>query len=180
MRSIHLHTTNSYRPPVVLYIIPLVYLSQSKIVYTMTWTNLHEACENGQPDDVVKEAHDHPECILDVEDHGWTPLHCAVWRNPNLAAITSLIEASPEAASIKDVHGNTPLHVAVSLQGINKDIVQKLVDVYPDAASSVNREGLMPLHMVLRFAPRNQDVIRLLVDTYSQALNTCIKVGIAM
>ncbi|GKY98710.1 hypothetical protein MPSEU_000827300 [Mayamaea pseudoterrestris] len=141
----------------------------------MTWTNLHEACENGRPDDIVKEAHEHPESILSVEDHGWTPLHCAVWRNPNVDAIKSLLQACPEAASVEDVHGNTPLHVAVCSQVMTTEMVQLLLEAHPDALATVNREGLLPLHMALRFAPLNDDVIRLLVKAYSLALDKCIK-----
>ena len=143
----------------------------------MTWTNLHEACENGQPDDVIQEAHEHPESVLAVEDHGWTPLHCAVWRNPDIKAIKSMLEACPQAASSKDVHGNTPLHIAVSSQGMDVALIQCLLDAFPDGVSTVNREGLTPLHMVLRFAPMNKDIIRLLVDTYPWALDKCIKVS---
>jgi ankyrin repeat protein len=143
----------------------------------MTWTNLHEACENGRPENVIEAAQKHPEDVLSVDDHGSTPMHLLVWRNPDPLVVKALLEACPQAASAMDYHGDLPLHVAVSRPGIRMGVIQLLMPAYPTATSITNREGLTPLHMALRHAPSNEDIIRLLVEDYPFALTKPIKVS---
>jgi ankyrin repeat protein len=144
----------------------------------MTWTNLHALCERGQPESIIQESRQHPEQVLFTDDHGSTPLHCLVWRNPDIHAVHALLDACPPTASLQDYHGNLPLHVAVSSPGNNdnKALLQLLLTANPDAIAMANREGLLPLHMALRHAPHNKDVIDLLVESDPDALTRRIKV----
>jgi ankyrin repeat protein len=110
-----------------------------------------------------------------VDDFGSTPLHIACQRNPPLEIIQALLVACPQAATDKDILGNTPLHVAASNPETNPAIVRALLQVYCPIAISIikNKEGLTALHMACRHAPSNERVIGLLIDAaYPYALPT--------
>lgn len=147
----------------------------------MTWTLLHDACENpqrqGAEDTIIQLAHQHPESVLNVDEHGSTPLHVLCWGNPHSRAVEALLEACPQAASDTDYFGDTPLHVACSCPHADKHLVQTLLKECPTAVSLPNREGLLPLHMACRYAPENEGVIGLLIEAYPYALHARIKVS---
>jgi len=142
----------------------------------MTWKELHEACEHQDVTRIIKIAHQRGEDALEVDEHGWTPLHVLSWGNPTLEAVEALLKACPLALTNRDYRGNTPLHVACSFAGTDKHVVQMLLEACPTAVSKVNHEGLMPLHMACRYAPTNQGVIDLLIEAYPYALQSRIKV----
>jgi ankyrin repeat protein len=144
----------------------------------MTWTELHDACEHQDASRVIQGAHTHYEDALELDEHGWTPLHVLCWGNPSIEAVQALLQACPQSASAKDAHNDTPLHVACSYKETDKHLVQVLLEACPTAASMANREDLMPLHMACRHAPDNAGVIGLLIDTYPYALRAHIKVGV--
>jgi ankyrin repeat protein len=141
----------------------------------MTWTQLHDACVHQDTSHVIELAHAHSEQAWKADDHGLTPLHILVWGNPSAEAVKALLEASPQAVSDIDVHGDTPLHLACSNPNADKHLIQMLLDACPTAASMKNHEGLMPLHMACRYT-RNEAVIGLLIENYPYALRTQIKV----
>jgi len=149
--------------------------------FIMTWTLLHDACENpqrkGAEDMIIQLAHQHPESVLNVDEHGSTPLHVLCWGNPHSRAVEALLEACPQAASDTDYFGDTPLHVACSCPRADKHLVQMLLKECPTAVSLPNREGLLPLHMACRYAPVNEGVIGLLIEAYPYALHARIKMG---
>ena len=142
----------------------------------MTWTELHDACEHQDAERIIRVAKQHGEEVLEVDEHGWTPLHVLCWSSPSVEAIEALLAACPQAASDVDSMGNTPLHVACSRPGTDKHLVQVLLNACPTTASMVNHEGLMPLHMACRHATDNARVIGLLIESYPYALRTHIKV----
>jgi ankyrin repeat protein len=142
----------------------------------MTWTKLHQACENQSSLDVVKLARNAPEEGFNVDENGSTPLHLLAWGQPSAIAVQILIKACPQAASHQDIMGNTPLHIAASCASSDKHLVQMLLDACPIAASMANHEGLLPLHMACRYSPTNKGVIGLLIEAYPYALRVHIKV----
>jgi ankyrin repeat protein len=142
----------------------------------MTYTELHEAALHEDSDKVIQLARSFPEQAMHVDDHGLTPLHILLLGNPNPFAVQALLEASPNACSDQDVHGDTPLHLACGNPEMQKHTVLMLLEACPTAASLTNREGLMPLHCACRYAPSNELVIGLLVEHYPYALLSQIKV----
>lgn len=144
------------------------------ITTSMTWTELHDACEHQDAQRIVKIVNEKD--AFQIEDHGWTPLHILCWGNPEICAVRALLESCPQAALNKDAHGNTPLHVACAYPAMNEQVVHALLKACPLAAEARNREGLMPLHMACRYIPGNVAVIKTLVTAYPQALKIHSKV----
>lgn len=142
----------------------------------MTWTKLHDACENQHTPEIVRLVRSEPEQVLRLDDHGSTPLHILCWGDPDPNAVQALLDACPQTVSGQDYHGDTPLHIACSCAKTGKRVVQLLLDTCPEAVSITNREGLQPLHMACRYAPENEAVIGLLIEAYPYALRTRIKV----
>lgn len=142
----------------------------------MTWTALHDACEHQDTKKVLSIAQVNEREAYSLDDHNSTPLHIACWSNPPLDVIRALLDAHPQGLKAKDVHGDTPLHIAVSNPMTRVDLVQTLVDACPDALSIANREGLMPLHAACRYSPKQDDTIALLVEAYAEAAKHRIKV----
>lgn len=143
----------------------------------MTWTALHDACEHQDTKKVLSIAQVNEREAYSLDDHNSTPLHIACWSNPPLDVIRALLDAHPQGLKAKDVHGDTPLHIAVSNPMTRVDLVQTLVDACPDALSIANREGLMPLHAACRYSPKQDDTIALLVEAYAEAAKHRIKMG---
>lgn len=143
----------------------------------MTWTLLHDAAVHQDTKHVIEIAHAHSEQALKVDDHGLNPLSVLVLgSNPSVTAVQALLDASPQAVSDQDVHGDTPLHLA-ACTNCSVDVVQMLLDACPTVVSMKNHEGLMPLHVACRYANRDSGaLIALLVETYPYALLFPIKV----
>lgn len=144
----------------------------------MTWTLLHHACEHLDSKCIFERCKTSTNELLEVDDHGSTPLHILAWGNPDLKLLGALTACCPAASlSDKDVHGDTCLHVACSYPRTDVKVVQLLHEACPLLVSTTNREGLMPLHVACRFAPENAAVIKFLMEVYPCALRKPIKVS---
>ena len=143
----------------------------------MTWTELHDACEHRDANRIFRVVKENAEQVIQVDDHGWTPLHILCWDPPGVDPIIALLEAYPEAASHQDLHGNSPLHILCSRPKTDKHLVSVLLSTCPSLISMVNHEGLMPLHIACRYIPQNAGVIGLLIEQDPNALRTHIKVN---
>lgn len=143
----------------------------------MTWSELHDACEHQDPEKIISRSRSNSEEALQLDEHGSTPLHIACWSNPRVDAIRALVDAHPHAVSDRDMHGDTPLMVALSNSEPNSEVVKILLEVSPKVASVPNKEGLMPIHAACRYCPGNVDVIAMLVEAYPSALQKHIKIG---
>jgi ankyrin repeat protein len=142
----------------------------------MTWTVLHDACEHQDFETVLTRTKGNADEAYCLDDHDSTPLHIACWSNPPLEVVRVLIEAYPQGLKKKDVHGDTPLHIAVSNPATRIELIQMLIGAEPGAASIANREGLMPLHAACRYSPSNVEIISLLLETHPAAAKVRIKV----
>lgn len=143
----------------------------------MTWTVLHHACEHLDSKCILERCKTSTSELLEVDDHGSTPLHILAWGNPNLDLLKALVDCCPAAVSDQNVHGDTCLHIACSYPGTDVKVVRLLVDACPGLVSIKNKEGLMPLHVACRCSPENKAVISCLVETYPNALLKPIKVS---
>ena len=143
----------------------------------MTWTRLHDAVQHHDYKEAVNIAHLSSDEAMMVDDHGSTPLHLACWGNPPIDVIQALLKACPQAATDKDVIGNTPLHIASGYPGTDPNLIREILKVCPTAASMTNKEGLMPLHVACRHACHNVRVISALIDAYPYALKARTRVS---
>ena len=126
---------------------------------------------------------EHPEAASVADENGRLPIHHAVAvQRPSLEVVKLLLEKHRAGARVKDVYGNTPLHVLVSQRvakvwrlaprafGIKRagsanmalaatplvprTVIKKLLSTYPDAALVRNAQGLVPVRLALsRAAP---------------------------
>lgn len=144
----------------------------------MTYTQLHDICSRHDTDGVISRCRSNPEEIIELDDHGLTPLHI-LFRisNPSPDAIKCLLRANLQALVMRDTHGDTPLHWALKLSDIHFTIIDMLVASSVNTLSIPNNAGALPLHTACRFCSRRIDIIRLLVNTYPLALRKHIKVG---
>ena len=102
-----------------------------------------------------------------VDDRCFTPLHVAVVRDdPNEIEIEALLQANPDAVmmkasihylsksvrnylsvrlsnlpNIQDLHGSTPLHLAL-WPGVDPNIIRLLIDERPGVVYEKDKEGL--------------------------------------
>lgn len=68
-----------------------------------------------------------------------------------------VVSKCPEALSIPNIDGNTPLHIAVVAAtgpraSLREDDVRAMVDKYPKAQELQNRSGNTPLHIAIQFS----------------------------
>ncbi|XP_034685259.1 ankyrin repeat-containing protein At5g02620-like [Vitis riparia] len=89
-----------------------------------------------------------PALTKEVDEKGWSPLHCAAERNCNPTIVRQLLEKSDKSVAylgIKD--GNkTALHIASFHH--HKNIIEELLFHYPDCCEQVDNDG----HNVFHFS----------------------------
>lgn len=148
----------------------------------MTWTKLHDLCGKGSAGPfhnmtILKQCLAHPEEVAFVDDRGYTPLHVAVaCDNPSQDVIRALLQANRNAVMKKDLHGSTPLHLALCPDA-NPPIIKMLIDACPEIVSEKDKEGLMAIHVACRYCPCNEEVIRMLVVANPSGLHSRTKMG---
>jgi len=76
----------------------------------------------------------------------------------------------------KDLHGDTPLHLALRAD-TNPRVIRKLLDANPIVAYAKNKEGLLPLHAACRYCPFNEEVIRMILEANPCGLRSRTKMG---
>ncbi len=144
----------------------------------MTYTALHDLCSHQDAKGIEDRCQSHPEEIVQLDDHGFTPLHILCFRGqPSLKCLDSILSVDSLVVSIKDRHGDTPLHLALKVKDVDLEIIEKMVDFSPGTLAIPNKEGLLPLHAACRYCPGRLDIIRLLVKSYPEALRSHIKLG---
>lgn len=94
-----------------------------------------------------------PSSTESLDGLGYAPLHWAV-RRRNARALTILLSDKSRAnRDIRDRHGRTPLHIALSREDIDTDIQRQLLDSGCDLhAQDVN--GKTPLHLACNSGSR--------------------------
>ncbi|CAB9525390.1 Ankyrin Repeat [Seminavis robusta] len=76
--------------------------------------------------------------------NGQTPLHIGMIHGASPAAITAVLNAFPEAASIVDTFGQTPLALGVGF-GASLEAIFPVLKAFPNAAKLVDSSGNTPL-----------------------------------
>ena len=89
-----------------------------------------------------------PALTKEIDEKGWSPLHCAAERNCDRKIVRHLLEKSETSVAylgIKD--GNkTALHIASFHH--HKNIIEELLSHFPDCCEQVDNEG----HNVFHFS----------------------------
>ncbi|XP_034685111.1 ankyrin repeat-containing protein NPR4-like isoform X2 [Vitis riparia] len=85
----------------------------------------------------------------EVDDNGWSPLHCAAYLGYTSIA-RQLLEKSDKCVvylRVKNDHKKTALHIAASCG--HTEIVKLLVSQYPDCCEQVDDNGNNALHLIM-------------------------------
>jgi ankyrin repeat protein len=150
----------------------------------MTWTKLHYLC-GAQRDPfnttaILKHIRGHPEEIVEVDDHGYTPLHVEAARagdHPSREEVIRVIlQENPDIVMKKDLKGNTPIHLALC-QDIESNMVKLMLDACPRVAFEKDKEGLLPLHVACRHCADNNELIKILIEANPAATLSRTKMG---
>jgi hypothetical protein len=80
---------------------------------------------------------------VDMLQH--SPLVVAILRGAPVEVVTALVEAYPDATTIRNCCDNLPCHVA-SCYGISSEGMQMLLRCNTDAADVINHCGETPMH----------------------------------
>lgn len=82
--------------------------------------------------------------------------------------IRLLVQAHPESLSMKDVHGNLPLHSSI-IKKLSTESIILVISSCPDSVREKNKQGCLPLHLALR-SEVAIEVVSALVHSYPQSL----------
>jgi hypothetical protein len=79
-----------------------------------------------------------------VDPANYLPLYVAILRGAPVAVVTALLEAYPDAATIRNHHNNLPCHYACCY-GISSEGMKMLLRCSPDAAGVITQSGMTPM-----------------------------------
>lgn len=79
---------------------------------------------------------------------GQTVLHLACYRFPPLDVIKILLKVCPEIASVKNVDGETPLHIAI--MGSSEDVIEEIILANRQSVLVKDKHGETPFHQACR------------------------------
>lgn len=101
------------------------------------------------------------------------------WRQLETAKI--LIASDPEIVSVKDGHGNLPLHLATYYNS-SFELIELLYSAYPSGSLVKDAEGNLPIHYVTvmdKEGDRSRDIHKLLMQGSPPLLRVGIKSSFA-
>jgi len=84
-------------------------------------------------------------CLIRNYGTGATPLYLACERSPDEKIIQMLLEACPEAASVRSGGGRVPLHIAVWKKHA-PSVIRALLEVDPSLVVAGDNKGDTPIH----------------------------------
>jgi hypothetical protein len=102
---------------------------------------------------------------------GQLPLHIALaTKQYSHDVLVDILEAYPDAASIKDKVWRLPLHCALEGTPAPTEFILRLIETYPDAAMMADTRMYLPLHVAMESTPSAPiEVVQGLLTTYPQA-----------
>ncbi|KAI3886135.1 hypothetical protein MKX03_023388 [Papaver bracteatum] len=80
---------------------------------------------------LLYQSYDEKQLIMEVDSHGFTPLHLVSARSSHILLVKKLLEANKDACMHKDEEGRTPLYLAAMKDQVN--IVKELINEKPEA-----------------------------------------------
>jgi len=131
-------------------------------------TNLLRFVERRSWNEVIRRARSYPEEVCVIDEQGNTPLHVACRFDPPSPVLRSL----GAVASVRNVNGLTPLHVAASHQ-CNATALKTLVDLGPESLRTLSpRRDRTPMHFAcLSFRGLDLDAFETLLDASMQPVS---------
>ncbi|XP_019075825.2 uncharacterized protein LOC109122695 [Vitis vinifera] len=112
-------------------------------------TALHAAvlCNDQEMTDAILKWN--PALTKEVDEKGWSPLHCAAERNCHPTIVRQLLENSDKSVAYLGINdGNkTALHIASFHH--HKNIIEELLSHYPDCCEQVDNDGHNVFHFSL-------------------------------
>ena len=95
--------------------------------------------------------------------------------------ITMIMEAYPEALSIKNIEGQIPLHIALTRpKSVSLSVISMLLQYYPEGAMEADKYGDLPLHKSVATNKRSKccpQAIEMLIDVFPEAAAHASKKG---
>ena len=87
-----------------------------------------------------------PALTKEVDEKGWSPLHCAAERNCDATIVRQLLENSDKSVAYLGIRdGNkTALHIASFYH--HQNIIEELLSHYPDCCEQVDSDGRNVFH----------------------------------
>lgn len=112
----------------------------------------------------------HPKLTHMRDMEGRTVLHNAIERDADYRKVQVLLDRNPEAAKMA-LNERLPLHMAMTQEHPDKDILHVLLAYYPLAAKMEDFDGRLPLHIALEHHPFTLSMhsfVEELLHTYPQ------------
>lgn len=97
------------------------------------------------------------------------PLHSACARRPPPSFLRDLLEAYPEAASLKDASGMYPLHYACGNRA-SKHVIEQLIECFPQAVRESDPQGMLPLHYIAQWGPSEDGIVEALLGVFAKGV----------
>eukprot|EP00984_Skeletonema_dohrnii_P011088 scaffold4399_cov75-Skeletonema_dohrnii-CCMP3373.AAC.4 len=120
----------------------------------------------------------YPDALMGKDGRN-VPLHEAIECRVSDEMILLLLEACPQAAATKDLHGALPLHYAMNRRGgmCSEEVKKALLNAHPGAASEKNKwTRNLPLHDAVN-KNASEGIIMSLLNAYPQAAGEKMKDG---
>lgn len=135
---------------------------------------LHVACERGVSVETFKLLLSRFPDAATISADTWQgdlPLHeCLANRKP-IEIILALVEACPEAVSLRNMLGEVALHVACFLKS-SLEIVQQLVQEYPEGVFVQDDDGMIPLHDACMKSDSSLEVVEFLIEKHPEGVRS--------
>lgn len=119
-------------------------------------TYLHDELQLFEPNfELVRQiVESHPERILEVNDSGSNALHmlCGNIENASAELLVLLMGLCPDAVTVSNNFGLTPLHKAVMAFSSRKTLsnIRIVAEAYTDNLMARSKDGQLPLHLALQ------------------------------
>eukprot|EP00984_Skeletonema_dohrnii_P008451 scaffold3107_cov77-Skeletonema_dohrnii-CCMP3373.AAC.11 len=143
------------------------YLSAEDVKGDLKWLRKNPSVEHAKA--FIEK---YPDALMGVYINSYQfipPLHEAIERRVSDEVILLLLEACPQAAATKDLHGALPLHLAIRNRASDK-VILLLLEACPQAAAKKDQHKALPLHRAFKGDTMcSEKVIKALFNAYPGA-----------
>jgi len=117
---------------------------------------------------VTKIVNTRPEAVSYTDNDGCLPLHHACSVMKQIAMVEILMDSWPEGATIPNIDGDIPLHVA-AWGGVGyENICNVLIDAHAIGASVPNSSGGLPMHMACCKENASSVIVKRLMEVHKR------------
>jgi len=111
---------------------------------------IHFACLYYNHQVIKMMAEGYPKALARADTYCRTPLHYAAFGKASIAEFNCLLKGYPDASTLHEVNGWTPLHVAVKM-GCDYDVLKRLVECDPKGLTRKTSKGVTALQLARTF-----------------------------